>query len=67
MHTKDLLGFYDRVLSIDSDIIINKDCKNPFTVIPEDMIGSVYEDVGSRQKARRKVIRDIQDRFGNIG
>jgi len=67
LELKDLLNTYDRILSVDTDIVLNKDIKNPFEVVPLSMIGAVYEDVGSRQGKRRQVIRQIQDRFGYVG
>ncbi|MGR3301861.1 MAG: glycosyltransferase [Candidatus Scalindua sp.] len=63
----DYLDEYDRVLVLDSDIIIMPDCENPFDVVAPDKIGSIYEDKGSRQIARRQTIRDIQAEFGDVG
>lgn len=62
----ELLGEYDRICHIDSDIIPNKDIPNIFEVVQEDCIGSVLEDVGSRKAARRSVIAEIQNKFGII-
>lgn len=64
---RDFLEEYDRVLLLDADMIINKDCPNIFEVVPEDKIGSIYEDVGSRQPHRRGLIRAIQQRWGDVG
>ena len=58
---------YDRILSIDSDVVINKICPNPFDEVPPEMIGSVLEDCGSRQTPRRQLIKDIQNKFGDVG
>jgi len=67
MLTKKLLETYDRVLHIDSDVIINKDCPNLFEIVPEEYIGSIVEDKGSRQKMRRDLIKQVQQRWGYIG
>lgn len=63
----ELLNDYDRVLNLDSDLIINKTCPNPFDIIPEDCIGTIYEDVGSRQAHRQNLIQAVQQKFGDIG
>jgi len=62
----DSFADYGRIAHIDSDIIING-APNIFNEVPRNKIGTVFEDVGSRQDARRKIINDIQVRFGNIG
>lgn len=67
MHLRKLLDIYDRILNLDSDIIINKTCPNIFDVVPEDKIGTVFEDKGTREKDRRRHIRSIQRRYGDVG
>lgn len=62
-----LFDYYDRIMSIDSDMIIMKNAPNIFDVVPEDSIGTVFEDKGTRQKDRRKRIKSIQKKFGDIG
>lgn len=58
---------YDRILHLDSDMIINKNCPNLFDVVPEDSIGSIYEDVGSRAPDRRNKILKMQAHWGDVG
>ena len=58
---------YDRILHLDSDIFILKSCPNIFEEVPYNKIGSIYEDVGSRKEHRRECMRDIQNKFGDIG
>lgn len=58
---------YDRILCLDSDIVITPSCPNLFEEVPEDAIGSTFEDVGSRARPRRQSIKDIQKKFGDIG
>lgn len=68
MELGELLNVYDRALCIDSDVIITPNCdKNPFEVVPESKIGTVLEDVGSRQGRRRELIRKVQSQYGNVG
>jgi len=62
----DLFEIYDRILYLDSDIIINNNCPNVFDVVPYDTAGLVMEDKGSRLKARRKLIADIKSAYGDI-
>lgn len=65
MILRDLLkSDYDRVLCMDADIIINKNCPNIFNMVPHDTIGLVYEDKGSRLKNRRKRIKRIKQLHG---
>jgi len=63
----DLLEKYDRILHLDTDMIINKDCPNVFKEVPEDMIGIIYEDVGTRVYDRRNKIQFIQQAWGDVG
>lgn len=63
---RELLEKYERVLVIDSDIVIMPGCPNPFEIVPEGMIGSIYEDVGSREAQRQGTIIGIQEMFGYV-
>jgi lipopolysaccharide biosynthesis glycosyltransferase len=63
---RNLLEKYDRVLCLDSDIIINKNCPNIFDEVPYNRIGTIFEDKGSRTHARRYRMGEIQDRFGDV-
>ena len=67
LNVAEILKDYERVLVIDSDIVIMPGCPNPFEIVPEDKIGSIYEDVGSRESMRKDVIKLIQDRHGDVG
>lgn len=62
----ELLQTYDRILCLDSDMIINKNCPNIFEEVPENMIGSIYEDVGTRVADRRHKIAHIQALWGDV-
>lgn len=66
MKLHDLLTEYDRVLVIDSDVVINKNCPNLFDVVPYGKIGTIFEDKGSRKRNRRNRIKHIQDKWGSL-
>ena len=61
-----LLEEYDRVLHLDTDMIVNKNCPNIFEEVPENMIASIYEDVGTRIFDRRRKIANIQNEWGDV-
>ena len=63
----ELLEEYDRVLCLDADMLINKNCPNIFDIVPVDKIGSIFEDKGSRTAMRRSKIKQIQKEWGNVG
>jgi lipopolysaccharide biosynthesis glycosyltransferase len=67
MKIYDLLNDYDRVVSLDSDMIINKSCPNLFNIVPEDCVGSIFEDVGTRANNRKSKIQKIQKKYGDLG
>lgn len=58
---------YDRILSLDSDMLINKDCPDLFEIVPNDCIGTIFEDRGTRKANRRRKIADIQKMYGDVG
>jgi lipopolysaccharide biosynthesis glycosyltransferase len=62
-----ILSEYDRVLCLDADMLINKNCPNIFDVVSENVIGSIYEDKGSRRDDRHQKIRDVQKAWGSVG
>ncbi len=58
---------YNRILRLDADLLISPQCPNVFDIVPQDEIGGVFEDVGSRLKNRRnKQIRAIKKVFGDL-
>jgi len=60
---------YDRILHLDTDIIVNKNVPNIFEYVPYEKIGSVLEDTGreERIKDRKQSMKEIQDAWGDIG
>jgi lipopolysaccharide biosynthesis glycosyltransferase len=63
----DLFEEYDRILSVDCDLLICKNCPNIFETVDPDKVGSIYEDVGHAQDHRRGQIRAAQEQFGDVG
>lgn len=66
-HIKELLQDYDRVLNIDTDVLVKADCPDLFELVPSDEIGVIYEDVGTRQEHRRLMMTAVQADWGDIG
>jgi lipopolysaccharide biosynthesis glycosyltransferase len=62
----DLFEQYDRILHIDSDVLVSPKCPNVFNLVPYDCIGTVYEDKGSRAASRHECIRTVQNTFGDV-
>lgn len=57
---------YDRILHLDTDMVLSPKCPNLFEIVPPDHIGSIFEDKGSRRQARLGCIRNAQRQFGFI-
>lgn len=62
----ELFDKYDRILRLDFDIIISPNCPNLFDIVPEDMIGGVYEDIGVARESRLVAIKKIQEKLLNL-
>lgn len=59
---------YDRILCIDSDVIINKGCPNIFDEVPDDRIGTVtYDNIPGSVEERKLERIMIQKAWGEIG
>ena len=67
MALRDLLQDYDRILHVDSDILIGADAPNIFEVVPFECVGSIFEDKGSRKDARIRHMQAARDRYGESG
>lgn len=63
----ELLETYDRILSLDTDLIINKSCPNIFDVVPEDMVGTHLQDWGPLTEFHRNYFKAIQKEWGDVG
>ena len=64
---REMLECYDRILHLDTDMIVNKDTPDIFDVVPENMVGAVREDVGTRRHGRLEQMANIQNFYGDIG
>lgn len=67
MHQKELHQEYDRILHLDSDLLVTPDCPSLFNIVPQDKIGTIYEDKGSRRVDRASRIYSAQVKWGDIG
>ncbi len=62
----DLLSIYDRIIQLDSDLIINKNCPNLFDIVPYDKIGTIFEDIGCARRERLQRIALVQKIWGKL-
>jgi lipopolysaccharide biosynthesis glycosyltransferase len=67
MKCYDLLDEYDRILILDTDILISPRCPDLFKMIDRKMVGTIFEDVGSRKNDRLTRIQHAQQQWGDIG
>jgi lipopolysaccharide biosynthesis glycosyltransferase len=63
----DTLADHDRVLFLDTDILVTPEAPDIFEVVPEDAVGGVFEDFCSEQEHRRSLIRKVQEALGDVG
>ena len=63
----DLFEDYDRILHLDSDMLVKNNCPNLFDIVPVSAIGCVYEDKGSRKEDRRNRIKRVQQERKDVG
>jgi hypothetical protein len=63
---RNLLKTYDRIFMIDSDTIPTPKLENIFETVPVTHIGTIFEDVGSRQSDRRACIMRANNKFGEL-
>jgi len=66
MKVGERLNEYDKILSIDSDVIITPNCPNLFDIVPFEKVGTIYEDKGTRQKHRQTIIQEVQKKWGYV-
>ena len=60
MKQYDLHEQYDRILHLDSDMLLSPNCPNLFDVVPYDKIGTIFEDKGTRRPQRLQCIMNSQ-------
>ncbi|HME54670.1 MAG TPA: hypothetical protein VKM55_20855 [Candidatus Lokiarchaeia archaeon] len=64
---QDVLEDHDRVLFLDTDILITPRALDIFNAVPPDKIGGVFEDFGTEQVHRRDLIQKVQECLGDVG
>ncbi len=62
----ELLKKYDRILYLDSDILLREDLPDMFSLVPQDAVGCVMEDVGPQKWKRDEERLRAQKRLGQI-
>lgn len=63
----DLFDTYERILVIDTDVLVTPRCPDLFEIVPENCIGTIYEDKYSRKKDRLGRIQKVQQAWGDVG
>jgi lipopolysaccharide biosynthesis glycosyltransferase len=63
----DFLEDYDRVLYVDTDILVTPHAPNIFDEVPYDAVAGVFEDFGMDTDDRRARIHAVQDALGDLG
>lgn len=63
----EMFSKYERILSIDSDVLLSDITPNIFDYVPFNMIGVVLEDKGWRAQMRRLDVKAVEHKIGEIG
>jgi hypothetical protein len=64
---KELHEEYDRIMHLDTDMLLVPGCPNIFDVVAHNNIGTTLEDRGSRRGDRKSRIFAAQQQFGDVG
>jgi len=62
-----LLDEYDRLVLMDTDMLVLPNCPNILEEVPLDCIGTIFEDKGKRRPERLERIGQIQNAWGDVG
>jgi hypothetical protein len=57
---------YERIIFLDSDILIQPSCPNLFNLVPEGRLGIVYDDTGPDAWKRTEELEKLGTRLGSI-
>ena len=63
----DLLGKYNRIIYIDTDVLVKLDCPNLFKIVPEDAVGMYNEGAPATKKERKEhqeVFEEASEKYG---
>lgn len=63
----EILENYDRVLYVDTDVLITPNAPNIFEIVAKNNIGGVFEDFGTEKEDRRKIMKCVQEKLGDVG
>ena len=66
LQCQELFDTYERILSLDSDMIVTPECPDLFKLVPQDCVGTVCEDKYARRNDRRGWMRKAQEAWGDI-
>lgn len=61
------LGRYERVLFLDSDILLDASCPDLTGLVPSGSLGCAYDDEGADAWKREVELRKLQRRLGSLG
>lgn len=60
----DLLASYDRIIYLDTDVIVSPECPNLFEIVPEEKFGAFL--ISNHTYFHDGAIKDIQQELGNL-
>lgn len=63
----DLFEDYNRILCVDTDVLLSPECPDVFDMVPAGEWASVFEDRGSRAQDRVERIDKVQKEWGDVG
>lgn len=62
----DYLGRYDRVLYLDADIVVHPAAPNPFSLVPPQSLGGVWDDTDDSAWKREEELANLARRHGAL-
>lgn len=62
-----VLEDHDRVLYLDTDILVTPHAPDVFARVDRAKVGGVFEDIGTEKAHRRQLIQEVQDDLGDVG
>lgn len=61
----ELMDRYERIVFLDTDVLVSPTCPDLFAIVPEDRLGAVF--VGWYTRGHDQAVRHVQDAVGDIG
>ncbi len=62
----DYFNQYDRILYLDADILVKPAAPSPFSLVPEEAIGAVWDDVGEDAWKREEELVKLEQQQGPL-